>query len=99
MQTFRTGNLKVTAVKESGGRICYMLLLLSDKTGTTRARRGLNVVSRELRSDRRERHTRGRSDTNASTRRMAGCTTSELIVRFSECFVAARGCATRHPAG
>lgn len=25
MQTFRTGNLRITAVKESGGRICYVL--------------------------------------------------------------------------
>ena len=33
--------------------------LLSDKTGTTRARRGLNPVSRWLRSDHRARHTTG----------------------------------------
>ena len=53
----------------------YRNALQSDKMKATRARRGLNVVSRELRSDRRERHTRGRSDTNVSTCRMAGCTT------------------------
>ena len=25
MQTFRTGNLRITAAKETGGRICYVL--------------------------------------------------------------------------